>query len=89
MTRFQGRQANRTVEVGLNEVSLDVSQLDPLNQQIINQHILLSEEGISLYPVKLRYIWPSEFDLLARLAIMQLKHRWGSWEKSEFSEESG
>jgi hypothetical protein len=88
MTRFQGRQANRAVEVGLNEVRLDVSQFDSLNQQIISQHILPSEEGIRLYPVKLRYIWPSELDPTVRLSAMRLKHRWGSWEKAGFSDES-
>jgi len=89
LTRFQGGQAVRAVQVGMNEIRLDVSQHDPINQQITSQHLVLSEQGTRLYPVKIRYVWPAEFDLMARLAGMRLKHRWSSWEKAAFSSESG
>ena len=89
LTRYQGDQAIRVIHIGANEVRIDASQLDPESQQITSQHILLSEQGIRLYPVKLRYVWPAEFDLMARLAGMRLKHRWSSWEKANFSAESG
>jgi len=89
LTRFQGGQAVRAVQVGMNEIRLDVSQHDPINQQITSQHLVLSEQGTRLYPVKIRYVWPAEFDLMARLAGMRLKHRWSSWEKAAFSSKSG
>jgi SAM-dependent methyltransferase len=89
LTRYQGDQAVRTVQIGANEVRIDVAQLDRASQQITSQHILLSEEGIRLYPVKLRYVWPAELDLMARFAGMRLKHRWSNWEKAAFSAESG
>ena len=50
--------------------------------------MLIGEQGARLYPVKIRYVWPAEFDLMARLAGMQLKHRWSSWQKEAFSTES-
>lgn len=89
LPRFQGRQAIRAVQVDVNEVRLDVSQHDPVSQQVTSQHLTLNEQGVRLYPVQLRYVWPSEFDLMAQLAGMRLKHRWGSWEKATFSAESG
>jgi hypothetical protein len=49
----------------------------------------LSEKGILLFPVNLRYVWPSEFDLMAKLAGLERQQRWGSWDKQEFNAESG
>jgi SAM-dependent methyltransferase len=85
LCRYHGGQAFRTVGVSEREVRLDASQLDPVNQQITTQHVVLTEEGVRLFPVKLRYVWPAELDLMARLAGLQLKHRWGDWQKGPFS----
>ena len=30
-----------------------------------------------MFPVELRYIWPSELDLMAQLAGLRLRERWG------------
>ncbi len=89
LSRFSGRQAVRVGRMNETEVQLDASQLDPVSQQISNQHVVLTEQGIRLYPVKLRYVWPAELDLMARLAGLQLKHRWGDWRKATFSADSG
>jgi len=35
-----------------------------------------------------RYIWPSELDLMARLAGMELRERWADWDRSPFTAES-
>ena len=86
--RFIDHQTLRVVDIAENESRLDVSQHDPLAQQITAQHIILSPEGTRLYPVKLRYAWPSELDLMAQLAGLSLHHRWGSWKKDEFTKES-
>ena len=57
-------------------------------QTITCQHILLtSGGGVELYPVKLRYAWPSELDLMAKLAGMNLKECWSSWKKEPFDGE--
>jgi SAM-dependent methyltransferase len=89
LSRFSGQQALRVVNIGENEVRLDASQIDPVTQQITSQHVLLTEEGIRFYPVKLRYVWPTEFDLMARLAGLRLKYRWENWHKSDFEIDSG
>ncbi len=86
VARFQhGQQAIRAIEVGLDQVRLDVTAWDPVAQLITSQHVRLSEDGVRLYPVKLRYAWPSEFDLMAQLAGMKLKHRWSDWKKAAFT----
>jgi SAM-dependent methyltransferase len=83
--RFEADQTIRAVRVEADEVRLDVTQHSPVEQQVTSQHVWLSEEGVRLYPVVLRYAWPSELDLMARLAGLRLRHRWDSWEKGVFS----
>ncbi|MGE0044771.1 MAG: class I SAM-dependent methyltransferase, partial [Hyphomonadaceae bacterium] len=41
-----------------------------------------------LTPLPMRYAWPSEIDLMARLAGLALKHRWGGWRREPFSADS-
>ena len=35
-----------------------------------------------------RYVWPSELDLMARLAGMRLRDRWQGWDRQPFTGES-
>ena len=35
-----------------------------------------------------RYVWPSELDLMARLAGLRLEHRWADWERCPFTDMS-
>lgn len=88
LNRFVDGQAFRTVHIGDQEVRVDATQHDPLLQLIISQHIVLTEQGTQFYPVKLRYVWPSELDLMARLAGLQHSHRWGAWDQSDFTASS-
>ena len=89
LTRFRGGQDVRAASVGNDEVRLAVSQLNSVSQQVTSQHVALSEEGARLYPVKIRYAWPSELDLMARLAGLELRYRWDSWQRTPFTEQSG
>jgi SAM-dependent methyltransferase len=74
LARYQsGRQTLRTIRVADDELHLDATQLDPVNQRLASQHIVLSEQGTRLYPVRLRYAWPAELDLMARLAGLRLR----------------
>ena len=72
----------------LASVRLDVSVHDPVNQALDFRHVVLTEEGIRIYPGRLRYVWPSELDLMARLAGLQLRHRWADWRRSPFTAHS-
>jgi len=85
LTRFVGGQAVRATHVGENEVRLEASKHDAAAQQVTTQHVILTEQGLRLYPVRIRYAWPSELDLMARLAGLRLRHRWDSWEQAAFT----
>jgi hypothetical protein len=76
------------VALGADRVQLDVTQVDPTSQRIDANHVVLTEAGIQIYPIKLRYAWPSELDLMARLAGLRLQERWGGWEREPFAANS-
>jgi SAM-dependent methyltransferase len=89
LCRFANHQAVRTPRIREDEVQLDVSRHDPVSQRITSQHVFLSEQGTRLYPVELRYAWPSELNLMARIAGLALQDRWSSWTKAPFTGDSG
>jgi SAM-dependent methyltransferase len=89
MQRFDGQQTVRVTRVDEDQVRLEASQLNPATQQITSQSVVLAEEGVRLYPVKLRYAWPAELDLMAQLAGLQLRQRWGDWQKAALTADSG
>lgn len=88
LTRFTDQQTFRTIKLDQDRIQLEASRHDPVSQQVISQHIFITSEGIRHYPVKLRYAWPSELDLMARLAGLELQHRWGDWDRSDFTADS-
>jgi len=65
--------------VELDEVTLDVARFDIATQILDESHIRISEQGITLSPIVTRYIWPSEMDLMARVAGLRLHERHGGW----------
>jgi SAM-dependent methyltransferase len=87
--RFRGGQDVRIVAQTESEVRLDVSQVDLANQFVTATHVTLQAGGPHFCPVRLRYAWPSELDLMAQLAGLALKERWGAWDQRPFTSASG
>lgn len=75
-----------SVETG--SVTLGVGRHDPVAQRLEESHVRLSPGGIRLAPIVCRYAWPSELDLMARMAGLRLKERWGGWEREPFTADS-
>ncbi len=69
-------------------VGLDVCRYDPVTQLFDENHVTLTADGIRFMPIVCRLIWPSEMDLMARLAGLRLTERWGGWEHQPFTAES-
>src|SRR5688572_1089000 len=71
--------------IEVDEVRLDLLRHDSSKQMIEESHVSLSQAGVRLNPVVQRYAWPSELDLMARIAGLRLKERWGGWGREPFN----
>ena len=74
--------------IRVDEVRLDVLRHDMATQTIEESHVSLASAGVRLNPVVQRYAWPSELDLMARLAGLRLQDRWGGWNRETFNSTS-
>lgn len=88
VARFTANQSTFTIETGDQHVLLDAMRHDPLTQVIEGHHVLLTEGSTSLFPVRLRYCWPAELDVMARLAGLELEERMGWYDRSPFDARS-
>lgn len=58
---------------------------DVVTQRFSSQHYAFAGGRIEPYHVEFRYAWPSELDLMARLAGLRLQHRWAGWQREPFT----
>jgi SAM-dependent methyltransferase len=86
--RLRNDQYVEAETIRVDEVRLDVLRHDMATQMIEESHVSLSSAGVSLNPVVQRYAWPSELDLMARIARLRLKYRWGGWNREPFNSTS-
>ncbi|GAA3229909.1 class I SAM-dependent methyltransferase [Streptomyces sp. XM83C] len=63
-------------------------QYDVATQSMSSHHISVRDGNASYLTVPFRYVWPSELDLMARLAGMRLRARWDGWSREPFTSES-
>lgn len=86
--QLRNHQYVEAESVEVNEVWLDVLRHDAATQMLEESHVALSADGVRLHPIVQRYAWPSELDLMARLAGLKLKARWGGWGGEPFTSNS-
>jgi len=87
--RYNKGQTVRLNTISENEVRIDVSELELDKQIVTSQHMVFTEQGNRFFPVKLRFVYPSEMDLMAQLAQLRLRERWSDWKKAKFTSDSG
>ncbi len=75
----------RTESIDNGYVALDTARHDPVRQALMENHVILTRDRVMLFPIVTRYVWPSEMDLMARLAGLRLKERWGGWKREPFT----
>jgi SAM-dependent methyltransferase len=88
LTRLRDDQYVDAEAIGVDEVRVDVGRHDPVTQRLDESHVHLSRDGVRLYPIVTRYAWPSELDLMARIAGLRLKDRWAGWNRELFNSTS-
>jgi hypothetical protein len=85
LTRFHNHQTVTTEHVGVGEVRLSASKHDPVSQRIESAHVVIANDGVRVIPVAIRYAWPAELDAMALAAGLHLVHRWGGYDRSDFT----
>ncbi|HET8653608.1 MAG TPA: class I SAM-dependent methyltransferase [Gaiellaceae bacterium] len=88
VTRFDRGQRVGAIRVELDEVQLEATSFDAVAQRSISQRIFVNPRGLELAPVVIRFAWPAELDLMARLAGLRLRERLGGWDGRPFTAES-
>ncbi|WP_130011753.1 class I SAM-dependent DNA methyltransferase [Serinicoccus sediminis] len=91
-----GVPALRRLPPGQTTVPFDVSEghvgldtYDPVTQRATSHHYERQPDGTYRYhPHRFRYVWPSELDLMARMAGMSLESRSSDWSGAPFTAES-
>ncbi len=78
------RVSPRFVEA-VGPIGLDLTTCDLERQHVDFCHVRLADGGVETYPGYLRYAWPAELDLMARLAGLSLVERYGDWDRKSFS----
>jgi SAM-dependent methyltransferase len=69
-----------------NHVGFD--ELDVATQQGVSHHYCIERDRIAHFDSPYRYVWPSELDLMAQIAGLDLRERWADWNRSRFTSES-
>jgi hypothetical protein len=61
---------------------------DVASQGLVSHHYWVVDGRLETFSAPFRYVWPSELDLMARLAGMTLRERWSDWTRAAFTSDS-
>ena len=68
---------------------LNFDTYDFANQRLVSHHFWPAPGGrMTTEESHHRYAWPAELDLMAQLAGLRLRERWGDWTRALFTGES-
>jgi hypothetical protein len=67
---------------------LGFDEYDVATQGLVSHHYSLVDGVWQAASTPFRYVWPAELDLMAQLAGMSLRERWGGWRREPFTSES-
>lgn len=72
----------------VTETHLGFEEYDVATQIAFSRHYWITDGRLETFSAPFRYVWPSELDLMARLAGMTLHERWSDWTREPFTSES-
>jgi SAM-dependent methyltransferase len=67
---------------------LGFDEIDVVTQASVSHHYWIEDGRVDVSSPSFRYVWPAELDLMARIAGMSLRERWGGWNREPFTAES-
>ena len=67
---------------------LGFDEIDVATQIAYSHHYFIADGKCEIFSAPYRYVWPSELDLMARIAGMTLRERWSNWNREPFTSAS-
>ena len=86
LRRLPPGETFRPFDVSPTHVGFD--EYDVARQGLVSHHYWIVGDNVEAFSPPFRYVWPSELDLMAQLAGMKLRKRWGGWNREPFTSES-
>jgi SAM-dependent methyltransferase len=83
LRRLPPGETYRAYHVG--DTRWDIDEFDVAAQGLISHHFALVDGRLERHSIPLRYVWPSELDLMAQLAELSLRERWAGWKREPFT----
>ena len=72
----------------VSDTYVGFDEYDVATQGLVSHHFWVADGRTGAWSMPFRYVWPSELDLMARLAGMTLRERWSSWAREPFTSDS-
>ena len=86
LQRLPAGEKYRPFDVRSEHLGFD--EYDIVSQQLISHHVYFRDGVVDKRSIPFRYVWPSELDLMARIAGLQLRDRWSDWQRAPFTRTS-
>ncbi|MFI6638675.1 class I SAM-dependent DNA methyltransferase [Streptomyces sp. NPDC050504] len=76
------------VPFGIGPAQWAFDTYDVVTQAMSSNYVTIADGRAEHRSIPFRYVWPSELDLMARLAGLRLRDRWENWKGDPFTAES-
>ena len=71
-----------------NQSHFDFDTYNVATQELVSHHYRNVDGAFQGHSLPFRYVWPSELDLMAKIAGMKLRERWSDWNRQPYTNES-
>jgi SAM-dependent methyltransferase len=86
LRRLPPGESVQPFDVSPNHLGFD--EYDVVAQIAVSHHYWIGDGEVDASSTPFRYVWPSELDLMARLAGLTLRDRWDDWTRAPFTADS-
>jgi len=85
---FSGGRRGSLSVFDLSDTHVGVDEYDAATQRLVSHHFSLVDGRWERLSIPFRAVGPGELDLMARMAGMSLRERWGGWTREPFTSQS-
>jgi SAM-dependent methyltransferase len=85
---FGGDARGRLSVFDLSDAHVGVDEYDAATQRLVSHHFSLVDGSWERLSIPFRTLGPGELDLMAKIAGLTLRERWGDWTREPFTSRS-